>query len=153
MAKNKFSLNFEGFLDYARELDELGENLLKEATIEALERSREEINICIGRAMKESPYSFQKGVKRSFGDARKSLIEVSQMETEVVGNVVTAYAGVDLKKAPEVSLLANGTPHLRADTNLKNAIKVKGKYRKIINNIQFRIFTDKIKQNGGGANG
>ena len=39
MAKAKFGLDFDGFLDYARKLDKLGDTYLKKATDNALNKS------------------------------------------------------------------------------------------------------------------
>ena len=49
----------------------------------------------------------------------------------------------------EVQFLIYGTPHLAADTNLRNAIKVKGKYKKEVSKIQLEEFTKVI---GGALN-
>lgn len=146
MAKNKFDLDFGGFLDYARVIDErLGTKALQEAATEALKKSADVANVNMARAMDESPYSFKSGQNYSHGRAKKSLAKVAQKGVEVDGTVITAYAGVDFTEAPEAMILASGTPHLKADTNLKNAIKCKGKYRKQIADIQQRVFFDKVQ--------
>ncbi len=137
MAKNSFSLDFKGFLDLAYDISEqYGDEKLLDATAKALDESRKFVNIKVGQAMKESPYSFKAGEGYSQGDARKSLIKVSEMPVEVTGTVVTAVAGVDLSEAPEAFILAKGTPHLSADKNLYNALKCKGKVRKSVDKIQ-----------------
>lgn len=146
MAKG-YSLDFNGFLDMAEEIDKLGEGLLLDATKAALEESARVANIEIGKAMKQSPFNFTSGKGYSLGRARESLIDVSKMTTDVVGTVVTAYAGVDLEKAPEVLILAvHGSPHQSKDTNLYNAIKGKGKQGKLYHNRQETIFTEKLKE-------
>ena len=147
MAVNKgFSLDFNGFLDLAEDISNISDEVLLEATVKALDESRKVVNIEVGKAMKESRYSFNKGEKYSQGDARESLIEVSNIPVEVNGTTVTAYAGVDLEKAPEVLMLASGTPHLSKDTKLYNAIKVKGNVKKTIDKIQEDIFTETLKE-------
>ena len=146
MAKNKFSLDFGGFLDYARIIDErLGTKALQEAATEALEKSAMQANMNISLAMAKSPYSFKSGQHYSKGKAKKSLAETAKKGVEVDGTLITAFAGVDLSEAPEVAILAKGSPHLKADTNLRNAVKCKGKYRKEIMNIQQRIFFEKVQ--------
>lgn len=146
MAKNKFDLDFGGFLDYARVIDErLGTAALQAAAKEALEKSAKIANTNIEAAMDKSPYSFKSGQNYSHGRAKKSLAKVAQKSVEVDGTVITAYAGIDFTEAPEAMILASGTPHLKADTNLKNAIKCKGKYRKQIADIQQRVFFDKVQ--------
>lgn len=147
MAVNKgFSIDFNGFLDLAEDISSISNDTLLGATVKALDESRKIVNLEVGKAMKESQYSFKKGEKYSQGDARESLIEVSQMPVEVSGTVVTAYAGVDLEKAPEVLMLASGTPHLAKDKKLYNAIKVKGKVKDKVDTIQKDIFTEALKE-------
>lgn len=146
MAKG-FSLDFEGFLDLAEDISNISDALLLEATKTALDESRKTINIEVGAAMKASKFSFKKGENYSQGDARASLIEVSNMPIEVNGTEVVAYAGVDLAKAPEALILAvQGTPHQAADKKLYNAIKVKGKIRKKIDQIQSDNFNAVLKE-------
>ena len=62
------------------------------------------------------------------------------------GKEAIAKVGADLKVAPELLILALGTPHIKADRNLNNAIKVKGKYRKEVSNIQQEEFFKVIKE-------
>lgn len=147
MAQNKgFSVDFNGFLDLAESISEIGNETLLEATAKALEKSRELVNIEVGKAMKASRYSFKKGEKYSQGHARKSLIEVADTPIEINGTEVTAYAGFNLETAPEVLPLAYGTPHLAKDTKLYNAIKVKGKVKKQVDELQKAIFTEALKE-------
>lgn len=147
MAQNKgFSLDFKGFLDLAEDISNISNETLLEATVEALDKSRELVNIEVGKAMKASRYSFKKGEKYSQGKARESLIEVDKMPIEINGTEVTAYAGFNLEDAPEVMPLAYGTPHLAKDTKLYNAIKVKGKVRKQVDQIQEAIFNEALKE-------
>lgn len=145
MAKG-FSLDFKGFLDIAEDISNLGDDVLLDATVKALDESRKLTNIEIGAAMKASKYSFKKGEKYSQGDARASLIEVSNMPVEVNGTEVIAYAGVDLSKAPEVAILMHGTPHLAKDKKLYNAVKVKGSFRKKIDQLQKDIFNNALEE-------
>ena len=151
MAKNNFSLNFDGFLDYAKQLDELGTEYLVKATENALTKSKEYANQQILNAMKTSPYQFSQGRegksgRKATGKAKKSVVEVSQKPVEWEGSICTAYVGANLKDAPEELILALGTPHIKGDTNLKNAIKVKGKYRKEMSLIQQQEFLKVIKE-------
>lgn len=141
-----FSLNFDGFLDLAEDISNLSNDVLAQAAVTAVEESRKSVNIAIGKAMRESKYNFEAGQGYSQGTARESLIEISQKPTEVNGTVIEAVAGVDLSKAPEVIILASGTPHLAKDTKLYNAIKVKGKVRKEIDALQERIFNAALEE-------
>lgn len=146
MAKG-FSLDFNGFLDLAEDISNIIDDLLLDATVKALDESRKIVNIEVGKAMKNSKFSFKKGEKYSQGDARASLIEVAEMPVEVNGTEVVAYAGIDLEKAPEALILAvAGSPHESADKKLYNAIKVKGSVRKQIDQVQKGIFNGVLEE-------
>ena len=148
MAVNKgFGLDFSGFLDLAEDISNISNDLLLETAAKALEASRDLVNIEIGKAMKNSKFSFKKGEGYSQGAARESLIEVYKMPVEVSGTTVTAYAGVDLSQAPEVLILAvHGTPHEAKDAKLHHAIAVKGKVKKQVNALQEAIFSEALKE-------
>lgn len=148
-ANGGFSLDFKGFLDLAEEISErFSDEWLLYAAEQAIEETRKYVNGEIAAAMDTSKYSFTEGIGYSQGDAVASLTEVSNMPTKVEGTVVTAYAGVDLEKAPEVLMLAYGTPHLAKDTKLYNAIKVKGMVKKEVERIQKKVFDTVL---GGGT--
>ena len=148
MPVNKgFGLDFNGFLELAEDISNIGNDLLLDTATKALDASRELVNIEIGKAMKNSKFSFKKGEGYSQGDARKSLVEVDKMPVEVSATTVTAYAGVDLSKAPEVLILAvHGSPHEAKDAKLHQAIAVKGKVRNKVNEIQEAIFSNALKE-------
>lgn len=143
MAKTKFDLNFDGFLDLAREIDEkwsASQNYLIPVVVKAFEVTKDYVNNEIEKAMEQSPYNFNKGQHYSLGKAKASLEKVRNMPVEVNGTVVTAYAGVDNREALEFLLIIYGTPHLKKDTKLYNAVKVKGKHKKEVSKIQQGIF-------------
>lgn len=148
MAQNKgFGLDFNGFLDLAEDISNISNELLLDTAAKALEASRDLVNIEIGKAMKNSKFSFKKGEGYSQGAARASLIEVDKMPIEKDGTTVTAYAGVDLEKAPEVLILAvHGSPNEAKDAKLHQAIAVKGKVRKQVNELQEAIFSEALKE-------
>lgn len=144
---SKFSLDFKDFLDFAYKIDELGgSDALRKATENALKESKVEAEINIGKALKSSPYSFTAGKKYSTGGVRKSLIEVAQKPVEWEGDVCKAYIGIDTEKEPEILFTMYGTPHMTGDSNLKNAVKVKGKYRKRIDEIQKAEFNKVLNE-------
>lgn len=163
MAKTKFALDFKGFLDFARQVDELGEGYLKKATENALQKSKDYANKQVEKALKDSPYNFYQGRsskhgvggiasptggnnQRASGRTKKSAHEVGEMPLEWNGNSVKGYVGVSWYDAPEIIFLAYGTPHISADKNLQNAIKVKGKYRKEVDKIQMEEFQKVINE-------
>lgn len=146
MARNKFGLDFDGFMDLARKVDELGGDALKRATENALTQSKEYVNDQVIEAMNTSPYNFVAGQGRSKGRSKASVETVAKMPVEWQGTTAKAFLGVDLSKAPEAIILASGTPHIRPDTKLKNALKVKGQVRKEASRIQQAEFQKVISE-------
>ena len=147
MAKSKFALDFSGFLDLAARISEAGgEAALKKATENALEKSKEIANAEVAEAMNKSRYSFTAGVKGSKGRARVSAGKVANTPVKWEGTTASAPIGVDLADAPEVAILMYGTPHIKGDTALKNAIKVKGKVRKKVDEAQAAEFNAVMRE-------
>jgi Icc-related predicted phosphoesterase len=138
MAKN-FSLDFDGFLDVAREIDELGDGYLQKAVDAAFTASKDYVNGEIEKAMNASKYNFD-GTGYSKGTAKKSLKEIEKKPVQWSGSIASAYIGVDLKEAPEVLFIMHGTPHMKKDTALFNAVKVKGKVKQEVEKIQAEEF-------------
>ena len=146
MPKTNFSLNFDGFLDLARELDELGNGYLKKAVDNAFTASKDYVNNAVDEAMSKSRYHFERGQGYSRGKAGLSLAFVRDMPVEWQGTTATAFIGVSLRDALEMQFIIYGTPHMQADTNLRNAIKVKGKYKKEVSKIQLEEFNKVIEE-------
>jgi hypothetical protein len=145
---NKASLDLSKFEDWADEISrEYGDDKLLEVATEVIEESRKFVNGEIGKALKKSKFSFDKGDRGSQGKTRESLIDVSKMPVEVVGKRVTAYAGVDLKEAPEALILAiDGSPKQGKDTQLSNAVRVKGSTKKRLEEMQSEIFSSALRK-------
>lgn len=153
MARSKFSLDFDGFLDLAARISEAGgEEALKKATENALEKSAAIANAEVEQAMNKSRYSFTSGVKGSKGRARQSAADVAAAPVTWEGTQASAKIGVSLSAAPEVAILMHGTPHIKPDTALRNAIKVKGKVRKKVDEAQAAEFNAVMREimEGGG---
>lgn len=163
MARARLSLDFKGFLDYAEQLDKLGREYLKKAVENSLTKSAEYCNKEVDNALKNSQYAFDKGEqsnrgvggiakptggknRRAKGRAVESAKKVASTPLEWEGNTAKIPVGVSWYDAPEVTLLAFGTPHIKADHNLQNAIKVKGKYRKEASRIQQEEFIKVLKE-------
>ena len=145
MAKNKFDLNFDGFLDLAKDIDALGEGYLQKAVDNAFTATKNFVNAEIENAMDASPFHFD-GQGYSKGESKKSLEEVKAKPVEWNGTVATAKAGVNLKEAPQAIILAHGTPHHAGDKNLLNALKVKGKVRQEVDRIQAEEFNKVMEE-------
>lgn len=147
MARKKFSLDFSDFLLLAERVSEAGgEAALRKATENALEKSKEIANAEVARAMEKSRYSFTAGVKGSKGRAVKSAAGVAADPVEWEGTTAKANIGVDLSEAPEVAILMYGSPHIKPDTQLRNAIKVKGKVRKKVDEAQALEFNAVMRE-------
>lgn len=154
MGKSKFSLDFDGFLDLAARISEAGgEEALKKATENALEKSAAIANAEVEQAMNKSRYSFTSGVKGSKGRARQSAADVAAAPVTWEGTQASAKIGVSLSEAPEVAILMHGTPHIKPDTALRNAIKVKGKVRKKVDEAQAAEFNAVMREIMEGGNG
>lgn len=146
MAVKRARIDFEGFLDLARDLDTLGEKYLKQAVTNALEKSAKYLNDQTRQAMQSSQFNF-----KSTGDTMKSLAEVEAMPIEWEGYIARAYVGVYIPDAPQGLILPLvGTPHHSADKKTYNAMKGKGKHKKEIEKIQSEEFNKVIQE---GLNG
>lgn len=145
MAKNNFSLDFNGFMDLAKQLGELGEDKLQKAVDNAFTASKDFVNAEVDKAMDASKYNFD-GTGYSKGKAKKSLEKVRKMPVEWTGTTAKAYVGVRTRDALEVLFLAYGTPHIKADKKLCDAIKVKGKIKRKVEEIQKEEFNKVIEE-------
>lgn len=145
MAKNNFSLNFDGCLDLARDISNFGDNYLQKAVDNAFTKSKEYVNNEVSKAMDASRYNFD-GTGYSQGKAKASLEEVAKMPVEWTGTVAKANVGVRMRDALEVHFIIHGAPHTPKDTNLYNAIKVKGKVKKEVERIQKEEFNKVIEE-------
>lgn len=145
MAKNNFSLDFNGFIDYAKQLGNLGGEALHKAVDNAFTASKDYVNNEIEKAMDASRYNFD-GTGYSKGKAKKSLNMVRQLPVEWTGSTAKAYIGVNLNEALEVVFIIYGTPRMPKDNKLHNAIKVKGKVKKEVERIQQEEFNKVIEE-------
>ena len=143
----KASIDFKAITKLQEKISNLGDTALKQATINALTKSKEYANNQVEEAMNSSIYHFKKTKgSRATGNALKVAREVSNMPTELVGGFVFAYVGVSWRVAPEVTYLAYGTPHIAADFRLHNAVKVNGTVKKEVLRIQQEEFNKVIKE-------
>lgn len=141
--KRGAKINFDGFLDYAKDLDNLGEKYLRVAVQNSLEATAKYMNDATRQAMNSSKFNFE-----SSGDSQKELAKVEAMGIEWDGYIAKAFVGVDLSKAPEALILAiKGTPHNAPDKKIYNAMKGKGKHKKQVAQIQSDEFF-KVLQEG-----
>ena len=143
----KGNIDYKALQKLQNKIANLGSEYVKQATINALTKSKEYANSKVEEAMETSPYHFKKTKgSRATGNAKKVALEVSNMPVEIVADYIYAYVGVSWKVAPEVTYLAYGTPHIAADFRLHNAVKVSGAVKKEILKIQNEEFQKVIKE-------
>lgn len=132
-SKNKARINFDAFLEYAKDLDNLGETYLRKAVENALQKTKDYLNYETLNAMLSSKkYNFKEG-----GESIESLHEIDAKPIEWNGYICKVFVGVDLSKAPQTLILAvKGTPKNAPDRNIYNAMKGKGKYGKEVAKLQ-----------------
>ena len=146
MARQGISVDFAGIFDLQETLASLGEDVYKQAVVNALGASKDYVNEEILKAMNASKYHFDAGTGYSKGDAKKSLTKVEQMDVQVRGSEAVAYAGVSYHDAPELWYIAVGAPHTPKDTNVHNAVRVKGKVLDKVQEIQRDEFNKVIEE-------
>lgn len=143
----KGDIDYKAIQRLQNKIANLGTEYVKQATINALTKSKEYANSKVEEAMENSPYHFKKTKgSRATGNAKKVAAQVSAMPVENVGGFVYAYVGVSWSVAPEVTYLAFGTPHIAADFRLHNAVKVNGSVKKEVLRIQNEEFQKVLKE-------
>lgn len=143
MAKNKFSVDFAGFEQYQRKLEELaGGDAVKKALNVALEETQSIIAENVSAAMSSHTDT---------GKVAKTIIRKDPPEwTAGVGSVNVGFditAGGMYDGLPSIFLMygtqLNGQPHIKPDKNLYNAV-YGAATKKQIQNIQKKAFEDAI---------
>lgn len=147
MARAKIGIDFAGVFELQNTLASLGDAVLQKAVVNALGASKDYVNDEIQKAMDASQYHFD-GTNYSQLKTQKGLNKVEQMDVEIKGSQAVAYAGVSYNDAPELWYLAHGgTPHAPiVDQNLYNAVRVKGKVKQRVEEIQKEEFNKVIEE-------
>lgn len=138
MAKNKLTVDFSNFAEYAEKLDQLGGDL-KATAQEALQESKDYVTENLERDMK--------GHKRS-GRTEASIKDESKVVWE--GMTASVDVGFDIAHGGLASIfLMYGTPKMAKDQKLYNDIYGATTKRKI-KEMQEEIFEKAIKKRMGG---
>ena len=134
MAKNKMGLLFEGFEDVIKKLNDLGAHT-KEITEKALKASHEYVTPQLHTHMAKH---------RQTGDTERSISETANVTWK--GSVAEVDIGFQIRKGGLPSIfLMYGTPKMKKDTKLYNAVYGKTTQKKIAQ-IQEEIFYDAVQK-------
>lgn len=137
MAKNKLTVDFSNFLEYAEKLDQLGGDLRATAE-EALQESKDYVTENIEADMKSH--------KRT-GRTEASINEDSKVIWE--GMTASIDVGFNIKHGGLASIfLMYGTPKMAKDQKLYNDVYGTGTKKKI-KEMQEKIFQEAIKKRLG----
>ena len=132
MARNKVTIDFKGFDEYAQRLDELGsDSLLKKGVEAGLKASKQHVNQELGKAIQKSNLPAQG--KYSHDQTKKSIDNDYDVEWD--GSIGLTKIGFDFSKSGLTSIfLMYGTPKMSPVPGLYDAIygnKTKSKIRKL----------------------
>ena len=145
MARQGIGIDFVGVFDLKEMFKGLGDDVYKQAVKNALGASKDYVNEEILKAMNASKYHFD-GSKYSDLKTKDSLTEVEKMDVDIRGDQAVAYAGVSFYDAPELWFIAHGAPHTPKDNDIYNAVRVKGKVLKRVQEIQRDEFNKVIEE-------
>lgn len=131
--KNKITLQFSGFEEMMKQLDELaGTDGIKRAVEAALKTSKQEVNKGIVEALQ--PSKLPAGGKYSTGETKQAIDKNFSVTWN--GSVAEIPIGFDIKKSGGMTsiYLMYGTPRMKPDSELFNAIygkSIKTKVKKL----------------------
>lgn len=133
----KFGLEFDGFEELLTRINKLEGNA-KATTDRALKATHKHITPTLHQAMAKH---------RQTEKTEKSIVDTAKVEW--IGSVASVEVGFDISKGglPSIFLMF-GTPKMKPDTKLKNAI-FGNKTRSEIMKIQEDIFYDEIRRLNG----
>lgn len=138
MSKNKLSIDFKGFAEYAERLEKLGGDL-KEAADKALKESKDLVDEQLHEQMKKHHRT---------GRTEKSIRDDAEVEWS--GNVGSVDVGFDIAHGGLPSIfLMYGTPRMSKDQKLYNAVYGTATKRKV-KELQEKIFAEAIQRRMGG---
>lgn len=138
MAKNKISLEFKAFEEYAEKLDKLGGDL-NAVTEKALQKSHDFIMPKLHRDMSKH---------RRSGETEKSIVDDAKVEWE--GTTASIRIGFKISDGGLPSIfLMYGTPRMQKDQQLYDDIYGK-RTKKQIAELQEKTFARAIKKIMGG---
>lgn len=138
MSKNKISLDFKNFEEYAERLDKLGGNL-REAIEKALQESADLINQQLESDMPKHHRT---------GRTQRSILSNGRVEWS--GTIAEIKVGFSISNGGFPSIfLMYGTPRMDKDQKLYNDVYGAATKRKV-REIQEKVFADAIRRVMGG---
>lgn len=142
MSKNKMSIDFSGFAEYAEKLDKLGGDL-KAVFDDALQQAAETYAADTLEATNDR-FMPAKG-KYSNGDTAESVIKENEVQVQWNGNIGEVGIGFDLSKSITSIFLIDGTPKMNPNRELKRIYRGTAYKNRIIEDMQ-EIFMDAIEE-------
>lgn len=138
---SKFSIDFDEFSQIEKKLKELaGMDGVIKATENALRATDDYVTAEVDKAVASSPYNFDRT-----GNTKKSIDREKTVDWK--GTEASVEAGFRISKGGLPSIfLMYGTPKVKPDTNLYNAVKGAGKHAKKIREIQQEEFNKVISE-------
>lgn len=134
MAKNRMTISFSGFDEIAEQLDKLGGDL-KEVTSKALKETHQYVTPKVKAA-------FSKHDVKYTHQTASSIIELADIEWQ--GTIAEVGVGFKISNGGLASIfIMYGTPRMRPDRNLYNAI-YGSKVKKEVAKLQQQIFEEAI---------
>lgn len=145
MAK-KSGIDFDELLELGAKLDELaGEEGIKRAVESALLATDKYVTSEVEKAVNSSKFNFERS-GRTKKDIEKSYeVEWDGMTARVKDGFVLKEGGTPTEGMNSIFLMY-GTPLIKPDTKLKNAVKGTGKHKKEIQKIQSEAFQKVIER-------
>lgn len=142
----KSGIDFDELLELGSKLDELaGDEGIKRAVESAMIATDKYVTKEVEKAVNTSKYNF----KRT-GRTKSSLEKNYEVEWD--GTTARVYDGFIIKEGGKQSdgvtsiYLMYGTPLIKPDTKLKNAVRGTGKHKKEIQKIQSEVFQKVIER-------
>ena len=144
MAKNRISIDFDGFNVLKKQLDEIGGNATQRAVESALKASQQVIAEQVENAIE--PHTLT-------GKTKKSI--VSNSPVEWTGDTASVGVGFDISGGglPSIFLMygttVHGQPHITPDMNLFNAIygnATKKRVTEIQENAFFKVIEEAMNK-------
>lgn len=145
MAK-KGGINFDELLELGSKIDELaGSEGIKRAVESAMLATDEYVTKEVQKAVNTSKYNFERTGRTKDAIEKQYEVEWDGMTARVKDGFVIKEGGKPSEGFASIYLMY-GTPLIKPDTKLKNAVRGTGKHKKEIQKIQSEVFQKVIER-------